>query len=337
LAFSWSITDVAAQDYRTWDRNGDGVVTRSEWRGTAQAFRERDWNRDGVISADELADTDWTEPGQATTFAAMDRNGDGRVNRGEWRGSRAEFVQADRNGDNMISRAEFMNLDAGYVDDNVGDFNALDDNRDGRIERFEWSGTRAAFNRMDVNNDGVLSRRELAASDAVPASAESFDLLDANNNGVISRGEWRTGLGRFTQYDVNRDGVISRREFANDGGGIEQQMFVVDVRQPWTDTGLHLEAGDTVRFRADGSSQLRTGTDDPATPAGSLTGRNATQSPRPDRPAGALLVRVGNTIEAVGANGTFTARSGGRLYFGVNDDHFPDNSGEYRVFVSVAR
>ena len=90
-------------------------------------------------------------------------------------------------------------------------------------------------------------------------------------------------------------------------------------------------------FRADGSSQLRTGTNDPATPAGSLTGRNANNSPRPDRPAGALLVRVGNTIEAVGANGTFNARTSGRLYLGVNDDHFPDNSGEYRVFVSVSR
>ena len=68
LAFSLSTLDAAAQDYRTWDRNGDGVITRAEWRGTAQAFRERDWDRDGVISGDELTDQDGRQPGQSGTF-----------------------------------------------------------------------------------------------------------------------------------------------------------------------------------------------------------------------------------------------------------------------------
>jgi Ca2+-binding EF-hand superfamily protein len=335
LAFSVSTSGAAAQNYLSWDRNGDGVVTRTEWRGTAQEFRERDWNRDGVISGDELANQDtWSSEGQ--TFAVMDRNGDGRVNRGEWRGSRAEFRQADRNGDNMISRSEFMNLDAGSVDDGLGNFDELDDNRNGRLERAEWIGTRAAFNRLDMNRDGVLSRREMAASDVVPAGAETFDILDMNNNGVVSRGEWRTGLGPFTQYDANRDGVITRGEY--DGpDATDERLFIVDTRQAWTDTGIQVNAGDLVTFRADGSSQLRTGTNDPATPAGSLTGRNASNSPRPDRPAGALLVRVGNTIEAVGASGSFTARSSGRVFLGVNDDHFADNSGEYRVFITTSR
>src|SRR5688500_8440028 len=40
--------------FRDMDRNNDGVVTRAEWRGTAQSFSEHDWNRDGVLSGDEM-------------------------------------------------------------------------------------------------------------------------------------------------------------------------------------------------------------------------------------------------------------------------------------------
>src|SRR5262249_17355453 len=36
------------------DRNGDGVITRDEWRGTDRAFRDLDWNNDGVLSGDEI-------------------------------------------------------------------------------------------------------------------------------------------------------------------------------------------------------------------------------------------------------------------------------------------
>ena len=46
LALPLLSASAAAQDYRAWDRNNDGVITRSEWRGTLQQFRERDVNRD---------------------------------------------------------------------------------------------------------------------------------------------------------------------------------------------------------------------------------------------------------------------------------------------------
>jgi Ca2+-binding EF-hand superfamily protein len=36
------------------DRNGDGVITREEWRGSDQSFRVHDWNNDGVLSGDEV-------------------------------------------------------------------------------------------------------------------------------------------------------------------------------------------------------------------------------------------------------------------------------------------
>lgn len=36
------------------DRNRDGRITRSEWRGNAQAFSRRDRNGDGVLAGREL-------------------------------------------------------------------------------------------------------------------------------------------------------------------------------------------------------------------------------------------------------------------------------------------
>jgi Ca2+-binding EF-hand superfamily protein len=282
--------DVAAQDYRSWDRNNDGVITRAEWRGTAQAFRDRDFNRDGMLSGNELGL--WIDSDNETvgTFASLDRNGNGLISRGEWRNDRASFIRTDRNGDNQISRAEFMNSNAGNIDDDL-DFDAVDRDGSGRIERDEWRGTRPAFNRLDVNRDGVLNRREFA-SDAVIARA-----------------------------DPRLDPV--------------EEMFVVDSRQEWNDTGLFVNAGDMVTFRAQGTIQMMTGADDRATPAGSVTGRSATNSPRPDLRAGTLLVRIGNQIEAFGQSGSFRARNSGRLYLGVNDDHFADNSGDYRVQASI--
>ena len=40
--------------FRGMDRNRDGVITRAEWRGSAQSFRNHDWNGDGRLSGDEI-------------------------------------------------------------------------------------------------------------------------------------------------------------------------------------------------------------------------------------------------------------------------------------------
>ena len=52
-------TGAAAQTQRAirfaaMDANRDGVITRQEWRGSAQSFRTHDWNSDGVLSGDEV-------------------------------------------------------------------------------------------------------------------------------------------------------------------------------------------------------------------------------------------------------------------------------------------
>jgi Ca2+-binding EF-hand superfamily protein len=294
-------TGASAQDawrYRNWDRNGDGIITRAEWRGTAEAFRDLDLNGDGALTGGELREqaadtrTTRTDRWDRQAFDDLDLNNDGRLTRAEWSGDRVAFRTIDRNGDNQVTRGEFMNANIGLSDDRGSDFDQLDTDNSGRVERLEWNGTRASFNRMDANGDGVLTRRELASNDAALASS---------------------------------DPVGSR-------------AIRVDARQPWTNTGIHVNAGDVVTYRARGNMQLSTNPEDRATPAGSLAGRAANNSPRPDQKAGGLLIRIGNgPVGFLGTNGSFTAQNSGEILLGVNDDHFEDNSGGYQVALQTRR
>ena len=327
-----------ADRYRGWDRNNDGVITRTEWRGALQTFRELDWNNDGVLSGDELRDPTLRSQGRGwrgETFEDLDRDNNGRLSRGEWTTDRMLFHQVDRNGDNFISRGEFLNANINYDPYDATDFNELDNDRSGRIERREWTGTAGTFNRLDLNRDGTLTRSELAANDVVRADEDDFAAIDDNNNGVLSRLEWRSAYGQFNDYDRNRDGVISRREYSM-GPGNDRMTVRVDGRTAWTSTGIYLTAGDVVTYDAQGMIQMSTDSQDRATPAGALSGRTARNAPRPDLKAGVLLMRVGGTLLGVAGNaGSFTAPHDGELQLGINDDHFPDNSGEYAVSLSV--
>ena len=56
VLFLAAVTSSPAQ-YRSShpdDTNGDGAISRSEWRGDSRTFREYDGNRDGVLSGNEV-------------------------------------------------------------------------------------------------------------------------------------------------------------------------------------------------------------------------------------------------------------------------------------------
>jgi Ca2+-binding EF-hand superfamily protein len=349
--------------FQVMDANGDGAISRSEWRGSDQSFQRHDWNGDRVLSGNEVRlgasrdlgeegnDYDqarpefrnWTERG----FTNVDRNRDGRIARGEWFYDGEGFIRADRNGDGALTREEFL---SGDVDvDREDRFEYLDANRNGRIERTEWHASRDAFTWLDRNRDGALSRQEVVGDEA--QQADLFAGLDADNDGTITSGEWQWSRRSFARQDQNGDGQLTRAELTNaelnaaaGTAGTSGQVVAngrqvtVDASRGWVDTGIDVRRGDILQIQATGTVTLSTNESDAADPSGSRTNRRAASSPLPAEPAGALIARVGNAAPMLaGGRQSITANGTGRLFLAVNDDFFDDNRGAYRVVVAVGR
>jgi Ca2+-binding EF-hand superfamily protein len=123
-------TGAADTRFRGMDTNRDGVISRSEWRGTRQAFEANDWNRDNILSGDEV------QAGARRRTGALDQD--------------APFGgSTDREQTEAWAEAEFDDVDF---------------NGDGRITEAEWVYGYQAFNRVDSNRDGVITWREFDRS-----------------------------------------------------------------------------------------------------------------------------------------------------------------------------
>jgi len=152
------------------------------------------------------------------------------------------------------------------------------------------------------------------------------------------------GGGRRLRLD-RRD--IARVEFDEGGygggggsgrppGGLRERTVVVQARQTWTDTGIDVRRGQQVYLNASG--EIRWGKGDRKDgPEGEKNSPFNQARPIPNRPAGALIGRVGDydaPFFAGSDRGPYEMRGSGRLYLGVNDDYLQDNSGTFRVVVS---
>lgn len=348
--------------FEAMDLNRDGVITREEWKGNARSFTVQDWNGDGRLSGEEVRvgarrNTNWEtadhNPNRfernlswtAAAFTSLDHNRDGRLMVNEWHFDTETFRRVDNNRDNAISRAEFLSGDDDGRDVNFDD---LDVNNNGRVERTEWFYNAATFTSLDRNRDGILSRFEVVGSqDTTGDTWDQFANLDYNRNGTLARSEWHWSAASFNQRDLNRNGILTRAEYAATGGnagagtagtasGAGSQVVHVNALARWTDAVLEVRAGDVITFDASGSITMSDNAADTALPAGSTTGRRAPDAPILNQLAGGLLARIdGYGPIWVGARRTLTAPVAGRLYLGVNDDHLPDNRGEFLVTVGI--
>ena len=191
-----------ATRFQVMDRDNDGRISRAEWSGSDQSFKVHDWNGDGVLSGEEVRPggrrvesedreqefettdreyefNDWTVRG----FNGLDHNRDNRITAEEWHFDRESFRRADHNRDGVISRSEFLNEDVDQDDDRDDRFVYLDVNRDNRISRDEWHGTRASFDRLDDNRDGRLTPQEFA--DTVPGTKRSGAYQAGYDRGLL--------------------------------------------------------------------------------------------------------------------------------------------------------
>lgn len=289
--------------FRAMDTNNDGVVTRAEWRGNDRSFRNHDWNNDGVLSGDELR-----------VGAARQRGGD---------------------------------QDDGFYEWTRAGFRSVDVNRDNRITRNEWTFNPELFIRADRNRDNVLTLPEFLGTASTDIDPEDrFSDLDTNDNGQIERREWHGTLEAFRWLDRDNDGRLSRAETVENDAPtgtsgralVSNQVVRVDAQTRWTDTGIDVRAGDTLLVRSQGTVTMSNDSDI-ADPGGSRTGRLAPDAPLRQAPAGALIGRIGDSEPfLIGDNGTIPrVRNSGRLFLSINDDFLGDNTGQFRVTLSLRR
>jgi hypothetical protein len=218
-----------------------------------------------------------------------------------------------------------------------------------------------------IYNDGDPSQNELSqlpTSDNPPELERHMLVL---RNGRVLHGKvyhWNTddvlfdttaGRGTYNASDVARlylSGPPARSVFAGangqsqqvrnngrDRGGRDrmngnnqaQSTVRVEANQRWTDTGLMVQPGERIAFSTSGTIEFG---------KGMSTGPDGDKNlgPRPgyvvrDMPVGGLIGRVGTSAAfAIGsANTPITMPVGGRLYLGVNDDSYADNTGGYDV------
>ena len=117
--------------------------------------------------------------------------------------------------------------------------------------------------------------------------------------------------------------------------GLRERQVSVSSSTPWTDTGIDVRPGQTLYFEARG--EVRWGRDRRDGPEGERNSPRNPGRPMPNRPAAALIAKIGSESSDpffIGADtGGVRVRGGGRLYLGINDEVLNDNSGNFTVIV----
>jgi hypothetical protein len=180
----------------------------------------------------------------------------------------------------------------------------------------------------DPREGGPSARRSVAANDiariylSAPAARSVFaGVLNPNATGGTVTTDSR-GFGR-------RRGVLGTV-------GAQGSAIRVDANRPWTDTGITVRQGDRLTFSSSGQIRVTDGTAPEA--VATVDGAGALQAhgsyPVASAPAGALIGRIGNSAAfGIGSQTVLTMPASGRLFLGVNDDHFEDNSGAFTVAI----
>ena len=157
--------------------------------------------------------------------------------------------------------------------------------------------------------------------------------------GAGTRGRDASGAGNPAGSPVGNDEGIVRVRDRGTGArdGRRGRMITVSPAERWTDSGVDVVSGDVVSFSIAGTVSL--GDDRSVGAEGDLDATaTAPRRPMPDRPAGALIGRIGTSPDDtffIGAERLpFRVRTSGRLYLGINDDTLGDDDGAFQVDVT---
>jgi hypothetical protein len=108
--------------------------------------------------------------------------------------------------------------------------------------------------------------------------------------------------------------------------------FTISTAQPWTDTGVDLQAGDLLAVTTGASSGAKS-----CDPAGASSGEGSTGLPVVNAPAGALIARLqaDGVPVLVGSSRQLKVEAPGHLFFGVNVHGTPPCAGSFAVKVHL--
>ena len=243
-------------------------------------------------------------------------------------------------------RGELISVNRGTV--------IFDEARPGSSRPRRLRVTKDEVTRIVLREDTVEDDADMDTADDGPFGSRRDD--GRSDDGPVGRGRGTDGRyprdgGTDDRYPRDRDPETDgpfgrdrgaersadRPDLAADRGlSGRDRMITVSARQAWTDTGIDVKTGDVVRFSAEGSVLRGPGQEDG--PAGEINSPINDRRPVPARPAGALIGRIGTSPSDVffigGDRGSFRVRTSGRLYLGVNDHSYGDNSGSFEVRVS---
>ncbi len=227
---------------KSYDRNRDRRVTKTEWLGSPEAFRTLDLDRDGdldrhdraiaksrasVFTLPKLPDIKSSLGTAEGLLKSLDKNKDKKLSKAEVRGNRLKnaFAFADQNRDESIDIEELKrtvtavntHLQArqrGYAKPKAYrvPFDSWDKNHNERLERSEWISQENLFGRIDHNRDAAVTRDEIARYIKSVEGDSFIARFDMNADGRVTAKEFGGPASAFRRADRNGDGSISRAD-----------------------------------------------------------------------------------------------------------------------------